>query len=125
MGSPGWSSDAPRPDAAIAEGIWVAINGTGVFAGAADGGTLCYVAAGDALIIRYFETLSIPVGAIARSNATAGAPSAGTRGGRRHLRRKQRSRPVNARKHVGDRRASVRCIATRRNRYGVRSGTGP
>ncbi len=44
----------------FAEGIWVAINGTGVFAGAADGGTLCYVAAGDALIIRYLGTVTLP-----------------------------------------------------------------
>ena len=64
--TPGNSANAPGNmlhsfgNPGSAEGTWVAINGTGVFAGAAGGGTLSYVSGGDALIIRYFGTVSIP-----------------------------------------------------------------
>jgi mannose-6-phosphate isomerase-like protein (cupin superfamily) len=63
---PGNSSDAPGNllhsfgNPASAEGTWVVLAGEGVFAGASGGGTLSYHAAGDALIIRYFGTVSLP-----------------------------------------------------------------
>jgi hypothetical protein len=64
--SPGNAGDAPGNqlhsfgNPAKAEGTWAVTGGTGVFAGASGGGTLSFNAAGDALIIMYSGTISLP-----------------------------------------------------------------
>ena len=56
------SNDSPRAqgDPFKATGTYVVLEGTGVFAGAAGGGTLISVGAGDGIVIHYSGTLSLP-----------------------------------------------------------------